>query len=59
MNQLNNMILVILGTRELAAFKREKTLQYYRMMYAVSEQELKYLGTYGELMKSVMSSLKQ
>ena len=53
------MILVILGTRELAAFKREKTLQYYRMMYAVSEQELKYLGTYGELMKSVMSSLKQ
>ena len=37
LNELNNMILVILGTRELAAFKREKTLQYYRMMYAVSE----------------------
>lgn len=53
------MILVILGTRELSAFKREKQMQYYRMMYAVSEQELKYLGTYGEMMKSVMSSLKR
>ena len=58
MTELNNMMMVILGTLEIPAFKREKQLQYYRMMYTVSEHELKYLGSYGELMQSVMASLK-
>lgn len=44
---------------ELPTFKREKQLQYYRMMYEVSENELKYLSSYGEFMKSVMQGLQR
>jgi hypothetical protein len=34
-------------------------MQYYRMMYAVSEAEMRYLASYGEFMKSVMEALNK
>ena len=53
------MMLVILGRLEIPAFKKEKQLQYYKMMYEISEQELKYLNSYGGLMRSVITSLSR
>jgi hypothetical protein len=50
---------IIFGLQEMPIFKRQKQLQYYQMMYEVSENELRYLATYGEFMKSIMQGLKK
>jgi hypothetical protein len=48
---------LVLGLADLPTFKKKKQLQYYKMMWEVSENELKYLATYGEFMKSIMQGL--
>lgn len=57
LTEFNNICTVIFGLNQMVKFKRRKQLQYYKMMYDVSENELKYLSTYGEFMKSIMQAL--
>ena len=59
LSDFNYILTVILGRVEIPSFKRNKQIQYYRMMYEISENELKYLATYGELMKSVLQGLNK
>ena len=53
------MLTIIFGRVEIPVFKRYKQIQYYRMMYEISENEIKYMAAYGELMKSVLQGLKK
>jgi hypothetical protein len=41
------MLTIIFGTVELPVFKKYKQIQYYRMMYEISENEIKYMAAYG------------
>jgi hypothetical protein len=59
LGEFNELVALIFGLVELPTFKREKQMQYYRMMYEVSEGELRYLSSYGEFMKSVMQGLQK
>ena len=49
---------VVFGGYEIARFKNLKQKQYYEMMQYVSENELRYLASYGEFMKSIMDGLQ-
>lgn len=49
---------VVFGISEIDRFKKLKQKQYYDMMQSVSENELKYLASYGEFMKSIMDGLQ-
>lgn len=51
------MATIIWGCVEVPVFKRNKQLQYYRMMYEISENEMKYMNAYGEFMKSILQGL--
>lgn len=47
LSEFNNIATSIFGLSELTKFKKYKQAQYYKMMYDVSENELKYLANYG------------
>lgn len=51
------MVTIIFGKVELPIFKKNKQTQYYRMMYEISENEIKYMAAYGEFMKSVLQGI--
>lgn len=59
LEELNAIVTICFGKAELPVFRKNKQLQYYRMMYEISEHEIKYLATYGEFMKSVLQGLSK